>query len=153
MRLCVELCTNYSSAFSDGELFSEVAMRTNAAVLEYSRTTVSALSGATAGILGLTSLYGFAFYFLTSLMMTVRSFRTWKSPIHCIQWRCDVGLLFIVLWFSDFLCSTSERFIFCADPSSLENGATVEQVLQVADSPLQARPHGRSLCILSILTS
>jgi len=50
---------------------SETALRHNAAVLEYCRTSVSALSGSAAGILGLTGLYGFIFYFITALMMSV----------------------------------------------------------------------------------
>jgi len=50
---------------------NELAIRHNAAMLEYCRTSISALSGSTAGILGLTGLYGFAFYFLTAFMMSV----------------------------------------------------------------------------------
>jgi len=50
---------------------NEMAIRHNAAMLEYCRTSVSALAGSTAGILGLTGLYGFAFYFLTAFMMSV----------------------------------------------------------------------------------
>lgn len=45
--------------------YSELAIRQNHGVLEYSRSSMSALAGCTAGILGLTSLYGFAFYFIT----------------------------------------------------------------------------------------
>uniref|UniRef100_A0A0E9RFV5 ER membrane protein complex subunit 6 n=1 Tax=Anguilla anguilla TaxID=7936 RepID=A0A0E9RFV5_ANGAN len=45
------------------QFISVVSVRGNAAVLDYCRTSVSALSGATAGILGLTGLYGFIFYF------------------------------------------------------------------------------------------
>jgi len=51
--------------------FSEIAMRHNAALLEYCRTSISALSGSTAGILGLTGLYGFIFYFVVAFMMSV----------------------------------------------------------------------------------
>ena len=50
---------------------NEMAIRANGAILEYCRTSVSALSGGTAGIIGLTGLYGFVFYFLTSLIMSV----------------------------------------------------------------------------------
>ncbi|XP_060807067.1 ER membrane protein complex subunit 6 [Amyelois transitella] len=42
--------------------YSDAALRNNAAVVEYCRTSMAALSGSTAGILGLTGLYGFAFY-------------------------------------------------------------------------------------------
>ncbi|KAH7971205.1 hypothetical protein HPB49_020287 [Dermacentor silvarum] len=45
--------------------YSEAAMRHNGAVLEYCRTSLAALSGCTAGILGLTGLWGFLFYFAT----------------------------------------------------------------------------------------
>ncbi|KAH9492628.1 ER membrane complex subunit 6 [Bulinus truncatus] len=56
---------------SDGIAFSEMSLRQNAFVLEYCRTSVSALSGATAGIMGLTSLSGFIFYFITAAMLSV----------------------------------------------------------------------------------
>ncbi|BES93595.1 Rab5-interacting protein (Rab5ip) [Nesidiocoris tenuis] len=42
--------------------YSEMALRNNAAVVEYCRTSMAALSGSTAGLLGLTGLYGFGFY-------------------------------------------------------------------------------------------
>uniref|UniRef100_A0A2C9KS94 ER membrane protein complex subunit 6 n=1 Tax=Biomphalaria glabrata TaxID=6526 RepID=A0A2C9KS94_BIOGL len=42
---------------SDGIAFSEMSLRQNASVLEYCRTSISALSGATAGIMGLTGLW------------------------------------------------------------------------------------------------
>ncbi|XP_059050574.1 ER membrane protein complex subunit 6 [Achroia grisella] len=42
--------------------YSEAALRNNAGVVEYCRTSMAALSGSTAGVLGLTGLYGFAFY-------------------------------------------------------------------------------------------
>lgn len=51
-----------------GPELSEAAVRGNVGVLEYSRTVQSAAAGAVAGILGLTSLAGFAFYFLTALV-------------------------------------------------------------------------------------
>ncbi|XP_036613897.1 LOW QUALITY PROTEIN: ER membrane protein complex subunit 6 [Trichosurus vulpecula] len=61
----------------------EAAMRRNAAVLNYCRTCVSTLSGATAGILGLTSFYGFIFYFLTStllsLLLALKARRQWNK--------------------------------------------------------------------------
>lgn len=63
----------------DGTPLSEMAMRYNGAVLEYCRTSVSALSGGTAGILGLTGLYGFVFYFLTALVMSVSVLSVVKS--------------------------------------------------------------------------
>ena len=42
--------------------FSQTAISNNQAVVEYCRTSMAALSGGTAGILGLSTLYGFAFY-------------------------------------------------------------------------------------------
>ncbi|KAG8122582.1 hypothetical protein E2320_018071 [Naja naja] len=52
------------------QFISEAAVRGNAAILDYCRTSVSALSGATAGILGLNGLYGFIFYFLASVLLS-----------------------------------------------------------------------------------
>ena len=57
---------------SDVVAYSELAVRQNAAIIDYCRTSMSALSGATAGILGLTALYGFAFYFITAFLLSVR---------------------------------------------------------------------------------
>ncbi|XP_067866882.1 ER membrane protein complex subunit 6 [Heterodontus francisci] len=53
------------------QFISELAVRGNAAILDYCRTSVSALSGATAGILGLTALTGFVFYFVASFLLSV----------------------------------------------------------------------------------
>ncbi|EYC41600.1 hypothetical protein Y032_0562g3486 [Ancylostoma ceylanicum] len=47
------------------EVFSESAMRNNFSSLEYSRTCQAAASGMAAGILGLTGIPGFIFYFVT----------------------------------------------------------------------------------------
>ena len=49
--------------------YSELAMRQNQALLEYCRTSTSALAGCTAGVLGLTSYHGFLFYLLTCLVL------------------------------------------------------------------------------------
>ena len=57
--------------FAEPMAYSELSMRQNAAILDYCRTSMSALSGATAGIIGLTGLYGFIFYFITALMLSV----------------------------------------------------------------------------------
>ena len=48
-----------------------MALRQNAGILDYSRTSMSSLSGSAAGILGLTGLYGFAFYFITAFILSV----------------------------------------------------------------------------------
>ncbi|XP_070553802.1 ER membrane protein complex subunit 6-like isoform X2 [Ptychodera flava] len=50
--------------------YSEAALRGNKSVMDYCRTSMSALSGATAGVLGLTGLYGFIFYVIASLCLT-----------------------------------------------------------------------------------
>ncbi|XP_076371409.1 ER membrane protein complex subunit 6-like [Tachypleus tridentatus] len=55
--------------FGDVVAFSEGAVRQNAAIVEYCHTSMSALSGCTAGLLGLTALYGFAFYFIMALAL------------------------------------------------------------------------------------
>ncbi|CAK1541201.1 unnamed protein product [Leptosia nina] len=51
--------------------YSEAALRNNANVLEYCRTSMSALSGSTAGVLGLTALNGFAFYMFSVVILWV----------------------------------------------------------------------------------
>jgi hypothetical protein len=58
---------------------SEAAIRQNAAILDYCRTSVSALAGVTAGIMGLTGLYGFIFYFVTACMMSVSTHQLFES--------------------------------------------------------------------------
>ncbi|XP_064636604.1 ER membrane protein complex subunit 6-like [Lineus longissimus] len=63
--------------------FSEAALRQNAAVLDYCRTSMCALAGSTAGIMGLTGLYGFIFYFVTafilSLMLLAKAGSQWAK--------------------------------------------------------------------------
>lgn len=49
--------------------YSEGAVRHNLGLLEYCRTSMAALSGSTAGILGLTGLFGFAFYFINAVVL------------------------------------------------------------------------------------
>lgn len=43
----------------------------NTKALNFARTSLSVLAGVTAGILGLTALYGFAFYFVVSFLLSV----------------------------------------------------------------------------------
>ena len=50
-------------------VYSPLAIATNHNIIEYCRTSMSALSGSTAGIIGLTSLYGFIFYFLMAVAL------------------------------------------------------------------------------------
>ena len=53
------------------EVFNERAMRQNGAIVEYCRTSGAAIAGVTAGVLGLTGLYGFGFYILSSLVLSL----------------------------------------------------------------------------------
>ena len=52
-------------------VYNERAIKRNAAIVDYCRTSGAVIGGATAGVLGLTGLYGFAFYFLSSLFLSV----------------------------------------------------------------------------------
>ena len=49
--------------------YSPIAITHNYSKLEYCRTSMSALAGCTAGILGLYSFYGFIFYFLMAAIL------------------------------------------------------------------------------------
>ncbi|KAM3727367.1 ER membrane protein complex subunit [Dirofilaria immitis] len=52
-------------------IFSEVAMRHNIVVLEYSRTCQAASAGMASGILGLTGISGFIFYFVVVIFQAL----------------------------------------------------------------------------------
>ena len=52
-------------------VYSEAMIRSNAAVIDYIRTSFSTVSGATAGTLGLTGIKGFVFYFIMSMALSV----------------------------------------------------------------------------------
>jgi len=52
-------------------VYSEAIIRSNAAVIDYVRTSFSTVSGATAGTLGLTGIKGFVFYFVMSMLLSV----------------------------------------------------------------------------------
>ena len=58
----------------DSILYSDVAVRFNENSLEQCRTSVSALSGCVAGIIGLTSYKGFLFYGFSMLLLSVMIF-------------------------------------------------------------------------------
>lgn len=60
-----------------GAVYSEPAIRQNVGILEYSRTVQAAASGFAAGVLGLTGLYGFIFYFICAFLQSV--FWLWKA--------------------------------------------------------------------------
>merc|ERR1712008_85744 len=49
--------------------FSQTAISNNQAVVEYCRTSMAALSGGAAGIMGLSTLYGFAFYAVSVVVL------------------------------------------------------------------------------------
>jgi len=55
-----------SSFPSEVRVFNEGAIRHNAAVVEYCRTWTAVISGMGAGVLGLTGILGFAFYFIAA---------------------------------------------------------------------------------------
>jgi len=60
--------------------FSQTAMANNHAVIEYCRTSLAALSGSTAGILGLSTLYGFGFYVISVLVLWLMML--WKAGVN-----------------------------------------------------------------------
>uniref|UniRef100_A0A023G085 ER membrane protein complex subunit 6 n=5 Tax=Ixodidae TaxID=6939 RepID=A0A023G085_AMBPA len=87
--------------------YSEAAMRHNGAVLEYCRTSLAALSGCTAGILGLTGLWGFLFYFATALalwlMLVLRTMNTWHRFLRSRTTFLTTGLFgglftYVLFW-------------------------------------------------------
>uniref|UniRef100_A0A0M3HZU6 ER membrane protein complex subunit 6 n=1 Tax=Ascaris lumbricoides TaxID=6252 RepID=A0A0M3HZU6_ASCLU len=53
------------------QVFSEAAIRHNIGVLEYSRTCQAAATGMASGILGLTGIPGFVFYFVIVMIQTL----------------------------------------------------------------------------------
>lgn len=57
--------------FNVNLIFSESSLRYNDYLLDYCQTSMSALSGCAAGIIGLTGLYGFLFYFIAALLLSV----------------------------------------------------------------------------------
>lgn len=86
---------------------NERAVQHNQAVLEYCRTSLSVVAGATGGVLGLTGLYGFALYFvytlLLSLIFTLKVGSKWKhyfSSQRSIWLGGALGGLFtyVLLW-------------------------------------------------------
>lgn len=51
------------------KVYNQGAIQHNAAVVEYTRTCTAVFSGMGAGVLGLTALYGFGFYFIAMFGM------------------------------------------------------------------------------------
>ncbi|XP_014280473.1 ER membrane protein complex subunit 6 isoform X2 [Halyomorpha halys] len=94
--------------------YSESALRNNAAIVEYCRTSMAAISGGTAGLLGFTGFYGFGFYVFAVLglwallMMQVGS--QWKKYFinrRTILTNGFFGGLFIYLWYGSRLLINS----------------------------------------------
>ncbi|XP_065371767.1 ER membrane protein complex subunit 6 [Calliphora vicina] len=58
-------------ASKTGEIvaYSEAAIRHNISAVEYCRTSMAAISGCAAGILGLNGLLGFLFYFISVFVL------------------------------------------------------------------------------------
>ncbi|XP_031633241.1 ER membrane protein complex subunit 6 [Contarinia nasturtii] len=63
--------------------YSESAIRHNASAVEYCRTSMAALSGSTAGIMGLTGIIGFLFYLVSVLglwcLLLLKTGSNWKK--------------------------------------------------------------------------
>ncbi|XP_014215935.1 ER membrane protein complex subunit 6 isoform X2 [Copidosoma floridanum] len=85
--------------------YSELAIRNNAAVVEYCRISMAALSGGTAGLLGLTGLCGFGFYVFAVIslwvMLLTKAGGQWKK--YFVNRRSLLtggffGGLFISIW-------------------------------------------------------
>lgn len=72
------------SELKDEEIvaYSQPAIAHNYSKLEYCRTSMSALGGCTAGILGLYSYYGFAFYFFTAILFWLLLLAQTGSDFH-----------------------------------------------------------------------
>lgn len=61
--------TKKDKTAGSGIAYSELALRNNSSVVEYCRTSMAALSGCTAGLLGLTGLNGAVFYVITVIVL------------------------------------------------------------------------------------
>ncbi|XP_034937908.1 ER membrane protein complex subunit 6 [Chelonus insularis] len=76
---------NLSKQEKNGDVvaYSEAAVRNNAAVVEYCRISMAALSGSTAGLLGLTGFYGFGFYIFAVIslwaMLLLKASGNWRQ--------------------------------------------------------------------------
>ncbi|XP_041459971.1 ER membrane protein complex subunit 6-like [Lytechinus variegatus] len=69
-----ELHVNSAMMKEQPVIYNELAIRGNMSILDYCRTFMSAISGSAAGILGLTGLYGFIFYFITAFSLSFMLF-------------------------------------------------------------------------------
>lgn len=62
--------------FADVIPVSQLSIMQNLAQIDYCRTSAAVASGCTAGILGLTGVYGFIFYFIFATVITVSKLDT-----------------------------------------------------------------------------
>lgn len=64
-------------------VYNERAVRMNSAVIDYCRTSGAVIAGAAAGILGLTGVYGFLFYIVfsvaLSMILSMKAGRDWDK--------------------------------------------------------------------------
>ena len=64
-------------------VYNERAVRRNAAIIDYCRTSGAVIAGAAAGIMGLTGVYGFLFYIIfsvgLSMVLSMKAGRDWDK--------------------------------------------------------------------------
>lgn len=89
---------------------SESAIRHNFSAVEYCKTFVAALSGSCAGIMGLTGILGFVFYFISALVLWLmvlgKTGEDWKKYFRQRQILLTNGIfdgLFTYILFWTFL--------------------------------------------------
>ena len=94
----------------DSEAYSGFAIANNNMVIDFCRTSVSALAGMSAGVLGLTGLSGFIFYFAASIFLSclinLKAGHQWRK--YFISWwslstNGILGGLFTYVLFWTFL--------------------------------------------------
>ncbi|CAG0883402.1 unnamed protein product [Cyprideis torosa] len=68
-RMAAKTTKKSTGVHTEVVAFSEAANRGNRGIIEYCRTCMVTLAGCTAGILGLTGLQGFLFFFLSNVLL------------------------------------------------------------------------------------
>ena len=65
------------------QVYNERAVRTNSSIIDYCRTSGAAIAGAAAGIMGLTGIYGFLFFIIfsmgLSMLLSMKAGRDWDK--------------------------------------------------------------------------